>query len=44
MAYTTKAAEYLCGVGATNDEIDDFFYFGSTFKDGGKKPVLRQPC
>ena len=37
MAYTTKAAEYLRGSGATNDEIDDFFDFWSAFKDGGKK-------
>ena len=32
MAYTTKAAEYLRGGGATNNETDDFFYFCSTFK------------
>ena len=25
MVYTTKAAEYLRGGGATNDEIDCFF-------------------
>ena len=37
MAYTTKAAEYLRGGGATNDEIDDFLNFCSTFKDGKKK-------
>ena len=37
MTYTTKPAEYLRGGGATNDEIDDFFYFCSTFRDGGKK-------
>ena len=37
MAYTTKTAESLSGGGATNDKIDDFFYFCSTFKDGEKK-------
>ena len=38
MAYTTKAAEYLCGGVATNGEnVDDFFAFFSTFKDGTKK-------
>ena len=37
MAYTTKAVEYLCGSGATNGKIVDFFYFCSTFKDSGKK-------
>ena len=37
MAYTTKAAEYLRGSGATNDEIDDIFDFWSAFKDGGKR-------
>ena len=26
MAYTTKAAEYLHGGGAANEEVDDFFY------------------
>ena len=26
MAYTTKAAEYLRGGGATNNETDDFFF------------------
>ena len=36
MVYTTKIAEYLYGCGATNNEIEDFFYFCSTFKDGGK--------
>ena len=38
MAYTTKVAEYLRGGGATNDKIDDFFYFCSIFKDGRKQP------
>ena len=37
MAYTSKAVEYLRGGGAINDETDIFFYFGSTFKDSGKK-------
>ena len=37
MAYTTKAAEYLCGGGARNDQIDYFFDFCSTFKMVGKK-------
>ena len=37
MAYTTKAAEYLRGGGARNDQIDYFFDFCSTFKNGGKK-------
>ena len=41
MTYTTKAAEDLRGSGATNDEINDFLNFCSTFKDGGKKPVMR---
>ena len=36
MVYTTKIAEYLYGCGATNNEIEDFFYFCSTFKDGAK--------
>ena len=46
MAYTTKAAEYLGGVGSTNDEIDFFFNFCSSFNDGGKKAryeVLSSP-
>ena len=45
MAYTTKAAEYLGGVGSTNNETD-FFYFCSSFNDGGKKAryeVLSSP-
>ena len=37
MAYTTKAAEYLLGGGARSDQIDYFFDFCSTFKNGGKK-------
>ena len=37
MRHTTKAAEYLGGGGATNDTMDDFLNFCSTFKDGGKK-------
>ena len=37
MTYTIKAAEYLRGCGATNDEIDDCFDFCSTIEDGGKK-------
>ena len=41
MAYTTKVSECLRGGGATNYETDDFFYFCSTFKDSGKKPVMR---
>ena len=41
MAYTTKAAEHFCGGGATNEEIDHLFDFCSTFKGGGKKPVMR---
>ena len=40
MAYTTKAAEYLRDVGARNDQIDYFFDFRSTFKNGGKKNLL----
>ena len=31
MAYTNNAAEYFCEGGATNDEIDDLFFFCSTF-------------
>ena len=37
MANTTIATEYLREGGATNDKINDFFYFCSTFKSGGKK-------
>ena len=37
MAYTTKAAKYLRGGGATNNEIYDSLNFCSIFKDGGKK-------
>ena len=37
MANTTIATEYLREAGATNDKINNFFYFCSTFKSGGKK-------
>ena len=37
MAYNSKGVEYMRGRGAINDETDIFFYFGSTFEDGGKK-------
>ena len=37
MANTTIATEHLREGGATNDKINDFFYFCSTFKSGGKK-------
>ena len=37
MTYTTNAAEYLREGGATNEEIDYFFDFCSTFEKGGKK-------
>ena len=38
MTYTSNAAKYLRKGGATNDKVDDFFEFCSTFKDGGQKP------
>ena len=41
MAYTTKAAEYLRGSGATNDEIDDFLIFEAHLKMVGKKTVMK---
>ena len=44
MAYTTKAVKHLCDDDATNDEIDQifFYYFCNTFKDREKKkPVMR---
>ena len=37
MTYTTNAARYLREGGGANDETDNFFYFCSTFKKGGKK-------
>ena len=41
MAYTTKAAEYLGGVGSTNNETDFFFIFVAHLMMVGKKPVMR---
>ena len=39
MAYTTKAAEYLGGVGSTNDEIDFFLIFVAHLMMVGKSPL-----
>ena len=42
MAYTAKAAEYFRGVGATNGEMDYFFFiFVAQLKMTGKKLVMR---
>ena len=42
MAYTAKAAEYFRGAGATNGEMDYFFFiFVAHLKMTGKKLVMR---
>ena len=42
MVYTAKAAEYLRGVGATNNKIEDFFFISiANLKMVRKKSVMR---